>query len=948
MAGAVSRRVKRKPQEIEQVVGNEEPEEDVRGVKDGRRREEEHGEVGRGKGAAGWLAMLITLLFGMWVLFRYQMEVLPFPVSERGAGVRGFSEERAYRHVQALSSLGPHPLRSLALQKAVQYVYDQAVEIQETANYEVEVEVDRFQTAPGRIGMKGGLFKGRSLVYSGLEYVVVRLHPKYDDDALENAILVSSHVDTVNTAEGAGDCSSCVGVMLELARALSHWAHGFKHSVIFLFNTGEEEGLIGAHSFMTQHPWRESIRAAIDLEAMGVGGKSFLFQGGPDSWLVETFAKVAKWPATMMLAQDIFHSGLVKSATDFQIFREVAGLSGLDFAYMENAAVYHTKNDKLSLLRPGSLQHSGDNMLPFLLELATLPELASRNMSSSPGFSNMDVVYWDVLGWYMLTYSQGFAKLLHYSVIFQLGILQVNAIVLSGFSSLVAACLALLAIYLTWCFAIGFTLFVAMIVPAIGSSAVPFLASPWLVIPLYCVPAAIGALIGHHFGHMLLVGYLWHVDEEQQKQKKTQSISDQITSLRGVVQHAPATVLCEAERWLYKAGIMQWVLVLGLTTWAKAGAAYLPLAWVVGPTVAYGLLEIRLSPRQALRPLRHLTFWLGVLAPTVLTALPAFHFPRILINMLVNFDRNPGGLPEWTGSVMLACVCAIFTTLMLVYLLPYVHRSGGLPYILGLLGAVLLFALAAVALSVFPAFTGDIGRGINVVHVIDTDGQEGGGRSFLSLASVTMGNLKEEAKHMGDADLVCGRNSTLDFATYTVKYGCQKPVPLDEGLWLRRPSLVVIKDEEGPPRVTTVRLEAGMARRWFLAISSNKVERLQLEAVTDSTSETEKFLVPTTDISGVDGWHIIQYNGPSIPSIYGYDGINGPSIFLLTLHWSKNATDAPALLKLRTDVPITTPQAEKMLEDVPEWCLSFGKSTSPYPLAYLATLPVDFDKESAT
>jgi hypothetical protein len=51
---------------------------------------------------------------------------------------------------------------------------------------------------------------------------------------------------------GAGDCSSCVGVMLELARGVSQWAHGFKSGVLFLFNTGEEEGLDGAHSFITQ------------------------------------------------------------------------------------------------------------------------------------------------------------------------------------------------------------------------------------------------------------------------------------------------------------------------------------------------------------------------------------------------------------------------------------------------------------------------------------------------------------------------------------------------------------------------------------------------------------------------------------------------------------------------------------------------------------------------
>lgn len=289
---------------------------------------------------------------------------------------------------------------------------------------------------------------------------------------------------------------------------------------------------------------------------------------------------------------------------------------------------------------------------------------------------------------------------------------------------------------------------------------------------------------------------------------------------------------------------------------------------------------------------------------------------------------------------MIACICAAITTLMLVYLLPYVHRSGGLPYVLGALGALLLLSLAAVALSVFPAFTRDAGRAINVVHVINTDGREGGSspKSFLSLASLTMGSLNEEAKHMNDVDLVCTRNGTLDFATYKVTYGCQKPVPLDETLWEDRPSVVVVQDDVGPPRVTTVRLSAGKARRWFLAISSNKISKLQLEAVTHSNSPRQ-LLIPASDISGgVNGWYYIQSN------------IGGASEFLFTLEWSKNADelDAPTLLKLRTDIDITTPEAAKMIEDVPEWCLSFGKSTSPYPLAYLATLPVDFNKDSAT
>jgi hypothetical protein len=33
----------------------------------------------------------------------------------------------------------------------------------------------------------------------------------------------------------------------------------------------------------------------------------------------------------------------VKSATDFQVYKEVANLSGLDVAFVQNSAVYHTK-----------------------------------------------------------------------------------------------------------------------------------------------------------------------------------------------------------------------------------------------------------------------------------------------------------------------------------------------------------------------------------------------------------------------------------------------------------------------------------------------------------------------------------------------------------------------------------------------------------------------------
>lgn len=52
----------------------------------------------------------------------------------------------------------------------------------------------------------------------------------------------------------------------------------------------------------------------------------------------------------IFVMQDIFSSGAIKSATDFQIYQEVAGLPGLDFAYTDTTSVYHTKVGSLGYI----------------------------------------------------------------------------------------------------------------------------------------------------------------------------------------------------------------------------------------------------------------------------------------------------------------------------------------------------------------------------------------------------------------------------------------------------------------------------------------------------------------------------------------------------------------------------------------------------------------------
>ncbi|KAK8951148.1 hypothetical protein KSP39_PZI004709 [Platanthera zijinensis] len=873
-----------------------------------------------------WLTLFVLLLNGSWAVYFYQYNNLPVPLTAEQAGKRGFSEDLALEHVKQLTGFGPHPVGSNALDLAVKYVLLASENIKNTAHWEVDVQVDFFAAKTGANRLAGGLFHGKTLVYSDLKHVVLRILPKYLPEAEDNAILVSSHIDTVFSTEGAGDCSSCVGTMLELARGISQWAHGFRNGVIFLFNTGEEEGLNGAHSFITQHPWRNTIRLAVDLEAIGIGGKSNIFQTGSHPWAVETYANVAKYPSGQIVSQDLFLSGAIKSATDFQVYKEIAGLSGLDFAFTDSSVVYHTKNDKMKLLKPGSLQHLGENMLAFLLHASRSSDLYKVEAQSNEGKEENMPVYFDVLGMYMIVYPQHLASLLSNSVLLQAILIWTTSLVMGGYPGVISFVLSCFSIILMWLFSLGLSVLVAFIIPLISSSPVPYISSPWLVAFLFGAPAVLGAIVGQHIGFIFLQNYL------------QKGISKRMESLSVI--HKKNLAKWEAERWVFKAGFIQWLVLLFIGNFYKIGSSYLALVWLVSPSFAYGLMEATLSPVRLPKPLKIVTLCLGLIIPFLLSSGGFIRLVGTLIGTLVRFDSNPGSTPEWLGNVILASFIASSVCLMLVYLLSYVHNSGAKGSIVLSLCALIGLTLVSIAAGFFPTFTEDISRAVSVVHVVETNGSFAHSEnpsSYVSLFSYTPGKLLEESKNLKDEGFDCGRETVVDFVSFTMKYGCLSFKDTDAG-WskLDIPSLDVERDSSVGSRMTRVLINTKHSKRWSLAINTELISDFSIEVDSDE-------VVPAGEKSGVNGRHIIQFSG----------GKESPTRFHLNLIWKNNTIQqsnqtrdrswsSPFLLKLRTDVNRITPKAARVLEKLPRWCSLFGKSTAPYTLSFLTSLPVDF------
>ncbi len=170
----------------------------------------------------------------------------------------------------------------------------------------------------------------------------------------KGGVLVNAHYDSVSIGFGATDDGVGVVSVLQLIKYFSSKDQQPKKGVVALLNNGEEDYLNGALAFGA-HPISKFPHSFLNLEGAGAGGRATLFRSTDTE--VTRFYQSTKYPFGTVLSGDAFKRGIIRSETDYSVFTREYGMRGLDVAFMEPRARYHTSQDDTRHTSKASLYH---------------------------------------------------------------------------------------------------------------------------------------------------------------------------------------------------------------------------------------------------------------------------------------------------------------------------------------------------------------------------------------------------------------------------------------------------------------------------------------------------------------------------------------------------------------------------------------------------------------
>lgn len=182
------------------------------------------------------------------------------------------------------------------------------------------------------------------------------------------ALMLMAHYDSgLPNSYGASDDGSGLATILEAVRVFLAKNEQPKNDIIILFSDAEEIGLMGARAFIEKNPLAEKVGLVLNFEARGSGGPSYMLMetNGKNGKLLEEFMKAnPAYPSCNSLAYSVYK--LLPNDTDLTPLREIANISGFNFAYLDDHFDYHTAQDTPERLDPSTLVHQADYLMSSL------------------------------------------------------------------------------------------------------------------------------------------------------------------------------------------------------------------------------------------------------------------------------------------------------------------------------------------------------------------------------------------------------------------------------------------------------------------------------------------------------------------------------------------------------------------------------------------------------
>uniref|UniRef100_A0A915KZN7 FXNA-like protease n=1 Tax=Romanomermis culicivorax TaxID=13658 RepID=A0A915KZN7_ROMCU len=352
------------------------------------------------------------IILGLYVVLTYSASrysdlrlAAPLPST---APSNVFSEGRARAILKKMVDFGSKPAGSYAAEVLTKNLLIEEIQRAKTSSkssHKLEIDVQKASDCYDFHFITPFL-----MCYKNITNVIVRLSPTKVSSNV--SVLVNCHFDSVVGSPGGTDDLAACAVMLEILRVITQTDAPLTHNIVFLFNGAEENFMQGSHAFITKHKWRHEIRAFVNMEGLGSGGREFLFQTGPsDIWLLHAYLDSVKYPHGSILAQEVYQSGAFISETDYRIFREYGRLSGLDLAYTHNGFLYHTEFDDEKHIEPGSLQQMGENILATARTIAN-----SECLRAGCPHKEEVILFFDVLGLFVVQYRRFYATIINYVV----------------------------------------------------------------------------------------------------------------------------------------------------------------------------------------------------------------------------------------------------------------------------------------------------------------------------------------------------------------------------------------------------------------------------------------------------------------------------------------------------------------------------------------------------